>query len=230
MRKGLSGGEKKRTSIGYELITEPSLLILDEPTSGLDSHTSTKIIQLLRSEAYRGAAIVATIHQPSSEIFLMFDRVIFLSEGYTIYNGPPEECGIYMGQFGLRSLQHTNPADKMSIIAAQPKTLLTHDTTIVKLARECEKQLKHNQTLEVDDKSAVTSVLSRRFTLIYENRKVSLCKQISLLFKRNLTSASRNPLQLAAVVILGCIQSFFLIQLFGGVGKQRLSLDNANDI
>lgn len=62
MKKGLSGGEKKRASIGYELITEPSLLILDEPTSGLDSHTSTKIIQLLRSEAYRGAAIVATIH------------------------------------------------------------------------------------------------------------------------------------------------------------------------
>lgn len=90
LRKGLSGGERKRTSIGYELITEPSLMILDEPTSGLDSNTSTRIIQLLRTEAYRGMTIVATIHQPSAEIFLMFDRVIFLSDGYTIYNGPPE--------------------------------------------------------------------------------------------------------------------------------------------
>lgn len=62
MRKGLSGGERKRTSIGYEMITEPSLLILDEPTSGLDSHTSTMIIQMLRSEAYRGQTITATIH------------------------------------------------------------------------------------------------------------------------------------------------------------------------
>ena len=117
-RKGLSGGERKRTSIGYELITEPSLMILDEPTSGLDSHTSTKIIQLMRTEAYRGMTVIATIHQPSSEIFLMFDRVIILSEGYTIYNGPPELAAAYMKQFGLRDLQHTNPADKMSIIAA----------------------------------------------------------------------------------------------------------------
>ena len=62
LKKGLSGGERKRTSIGYELITEPSLLMLDEPTSGLDSNTSTFICQLLRTEAYRGATIVATIH------------------------------------------------------------------------------------------------------------------------------------------------------------------------
>ena len=62
MRKGLSGGERKRTSIGYEMITEPSLLMLDEPTSGLDSHTSMLLVQMLRTEAYRGQTIVATIH------------------------------------------------------------------------------------------------------------------------------------------------------------------------
>ena len=60
--KGLSGGEKKRTSIGYELITNPSLLLLDEPTSGLDSTTSYSICKLLKQEAERGMTILATIH------------------------------------------------------------------------------------------------------------------------------------------------------------------------
>jgi len=74
----------------------------------------------------------------------MFDRVIFLSEGYTIYNGPPEECGDYMMQFGLKKLVHTNVADKMSIIAAQPKTLLSEDMSIKTLSGECFRQLGDN--------------------------------------------------------------------------------------
>ena len=69
LRKGVSGGERKRTSIGYELITEPSLLMFDEPTSGLDSHTSEKIVKLMRSEADRGGTLISTIHQPSGTIF-----------------------------------------------------------------------------------------------------------------------------------------------------------------
>ena len=87
--RGISGGERKRTSIGYELITEPTLLLLDEPTSGLDSSTALRIIGLLRKQAYNGMAVLATIHQPSAEILLKFDRVILLSEGQTIFNGPP---------------------------------------------------------------------------------------------------------------------------------------------
>ena len=61
-RIGISGGERKRTSIGYELITEPSVLLLDEPTSGLDSSTSKRILKLLKNEAQRGMSILATIH------------------------------------------------------------------------------------------------------------------------------------------------------------------------
>ena len=62
LMKGLSGGERKRTSIGYELITSPSLLLLDEPTSGLDSHTAAEICKDLRIECRRGMTILATIH------------------------------------------------------------------------------------------------------------------------------------------------------------------------
>jgi ABC-type multidrug transport system ATPase subunit len=88
MVKGVSGGERKRTSIGYELITNPSLLLLDEPTSGLDSHTALSIAKLIKQEAKRGMSMLATIHLPSSEIFHTFDRVIILTEGKAIYNGP----------------------------------------------------------------------------------------------------------------------------------------------
>lgn len=60
--KGISGGERKRASIGYELITNPRLLILDEPTSGLDSNTAFKLIQMLKKESHRGMSIILTIH------------------------------------------------------------------------------------------------------------------------------------------------------------------------
>lgn len=80
--KGLSGGERKRTSIGYELITNPRLVLLDEPTSGLDSTTALKIMKMIKREALTGMTIVCTIHQPSSELFRLMDRVIVLVEGY----------------------------------------------------------------------------------------------------------------------------------------------------
>jgi ABC-type multidrug transport system ATPase subunit len=91
MKKGVSGGERKRISIGYELISNPALLLMDEPTSGLDSSTSLRIIRMLKQEAKRGMSILATIHQPSSQLFFEFDRIILLSEGFTIFNGPPSE-------------------------------------------------------------------------------------------------------------------------------------------
>lgn len=63
-KRGISGGEYKRVSIGFELITNPSLLILDEPTSGIDSNIALKVIKLLKKECQRGMTIIASIHQP----------------------------------------------------------------------------------------------------------------------------------------------------------------------
>jgi len=82
MLKGISGGERKRTSIGYELITDPSVVLLDEPTSGLDSSTAVKIAKILKNEAKLGKTVITTIHQPSSELFMLFDRLILLHDGF----------------------------------------------------------------------------------------------------------------------------------------------------
>lgn len=97
--KGVSGGERKRTSIGYELMTNPSLLLMDEPTSGLDSDTAYRIMKLMKKEAtQRGVTILATIHTPSSAIFKIFDRIIILAEGMTIFNGPTSDIPAYFSR------------------------------------------------------------------------------------------------------------------------------------
>lgn len=110
-KKGISGGERKRTSIGFELITNPSLLILDEPTSGLDSSTALKVIKLLKKEAQRGMTIITSIHQPASDIFMKFDRVILLSEGNQLYNDKPGNVVNFFQKLGLDFGRYTNPAD-----------------------------------------------------------------------------------------------------------------------
>lgn len=119
--KGISGGEKKRTSIGYELMTNPSLLLMDEPTSGLDSDTAYNLMRLMRREAKeRSVAIIATIHTPSSEIFNIFDRIIILSEGLTIYHGPPRDVPDFFTRIGYRLSTFKNPADVLLRLAVEP--------------------------------------------------------------------------------------------------------------
>ena len=72
--KGISGGERKRTSVGVELVSRPTLVFLDEPTSGLDSFNAVQLCNLLGKVAAAGSSVLFTIHQPSSEIFNEFDR------------------------------------------------------------------------------------------------------------------------------------------------------------
>ncbi len=94
--KKISGGQRKRLNIALELIREPAVLFLDEPTSGLSSRDSSKIMDLLKNLALKGKLIFVVVHQPSSETFKMFDRLIFLDlGGYMIFNGNPLDAITY---------------------------------------------------------------------------------------------------------------------------------------
>lgn len=110
--RGISGGERKRVSIGQEMLVNPSLLFVDEPTSGLDSTTAQLIVSVLRGLALAGRTVVTTIHQPSSRLYRMFDKVVVLSDGYPIYSGQAGRVMDYLGSVGyVPAFNFMNPAD-----------------------------------------------------------------------------------------------------------------------
>lgn len=108
---GLSGGEKRRVSIGVELVTNPTLLFLDEPSSGLDSSTALSIGTTLKRMAKQGRTVVCTIHSPSRSVFALFDRVLLMSKGQIAYLGDSSPMLPHLADYGFHCLAKENPAD-----------------------------------------------------------------------------------------------------------------------
>ncbi|XP_062517801.1 broad substrate specificity ATP-binding cassette transporter ABCG2-like [Corticium candelabrum] len=112
MIRGISGGERKRTSIGMELVISPTVLYLDEPTTGLDAFTAVTVVRLLK-ELYlkKGNTIIFSIHQPRYSLFKMFDSITLLEKGHCVYHGSMNHSIEYFKQLGFTCEEHDNPAD-----------------------------------------------------------------------------------------------------------------------
>lgn len=103
LNKFISGGQRKRLNIAMELIREPAILLVDEPTSGLSSFDSERIILMLKRQTFKGKVVIANVHQPSSDIYKLFDKVVVMDQGgRAIYQGNPMDAMVYFrhqGQF-----------------------------------------------------------------------------------------------------------------------------------
>nr|XP_043621753.1 ABC transporter G family member 1-like isoform X2 [Erigeron canadensis] len=110
--KGLSGGQKRRVSICIEILTRPNLLFLDEPTSGLDSAASYYVMsRIAKLDQHEGRTIIASIHQPCSEVFELFHNLCLLSSGRTIYFGPTRSANEFFAINGFPCPSFQNPSD-----------------------------------------------------------------------------------------------------------------------
>ncbi|XP_072851316.1 broad substrate specificity ATP-binding cassette transporter ABCG2 isoform X1 [Pogona vitticeps] len=109
--RGVSGGEKKRCSIGMELITSPSLIFLDEPTTGLDSNTANAIMRLLYQLSKKGRTVIFSIHQPRYSIFKLIDHLTLINKGEIIFAGPAEDATDYFSSIGYECEHFNNPLD-----------------------------------------------------------------------------------------------------------------------
>eukprot|EP00732_Lithocolla_globosa_P002455 Lithocolla_globosa_v1_NODE_1615_length_2446_cov_108.467169.p1 type:complete len:653 gc:universal NODE_1615_length_2446_cov_108.467169:1985-27(-) len=197
--RGLSGGERKRCSVGYELITNPSILYLDEPTSGLDSQTAVYLVDTLKELAQDGRTIITTIHQPSSQLFAQFDSLYLLRSGHNIFFGSIPESLDHFKELGYSCPPHLNPADYFMF-------LMSDQESGEKLIQHCKKFEKPSPL-----------ILTQEIHEPDDQDQVSLFIEFSQLFLRNLRLITRNPIifraRIGQNVFIGLLSGLIFFQV-----------------
>ncbi|XP_010251517.1 PREDICTED: ABC transporter G family member 14-like [Nelumbo nucifera] len=207
--RGISGGEKKRVSIGQEMLISPSLLLLDEPTSGLDSTTAQRILTTVKRLADGGRTVVTTIHQPSSRLYHMFDKVVLLCEGYPIYHGPASAALDYFSSIGFSTSVSVNPADHLLDLA----------NGIAPDSKHVNEQGDFQANMEQEQKSVKEALISAYDKNIATRLKAELCSTDVNSYNYTRDASARNSTKSDHWGTNWCQQ--FLILLKRGLKERR---------
>uniref|UniRef100_A0A914ZTZ6 ABC transporter domain-containing protein n=1 Tax=Parascaris univalens TaxID=6257 RepID=A0A914ZTZ6_PARUN len=211
VKKGITSGEAKRLSFATEILTNPSLLFADEPTTGIDSYMAFQVIKVLERLACESRkTIICTIHQPASEIFEMFDRVVFLANGGVAFLGSPSEAVQFFGSCGYTIPEHTNPADffiqTLAIVPGDERRCIKR-ADVIKSAFLASKYGKRvEQLCAMSSHEAAIQLVDRG--------KASITMLTVTLFLRAFIDNWRNPSLLRAKVVQKSVMGVFLGLLY----------------
>jgi ABC-type multidrug transport system ATPase subunit len=205
--RGISGGEKKRVSIGVELIFNPPILFLDEPTTGLDSFNALSIIQLLSKVAKeKNITVVATIHQPSSRIFMNFDRLLLLSFGNTIFMGNAGLAVEHFKELGFPIKPNYNPGDHFMEVMCTEKFKLV--------------EFRESLRSRAINGSMSTSLFSKPEGHYHAPFFASLL----FLIRRDLKHIKRNPIIIKGQLMKMCITVALGTMTFANLGTDLFDI------
>lgn len=197
--KGLSGGQKRRLSLGVALSKEPCVVFLDEPTTGLDSAAAASILKFLRDSApLLGTAILCTIHQPSTSVFEGFDQVCFMTGGKICYAGPAKELADYLDWAGFTVPDHANAADFMLDLTNRDFGDGGKVDNLLSLWRQHAPPLQHALHVRLDR----PHLMGGR------------CRVFWMLARRYLRLVLRDPLHYSARCVLTVVQNCYTATLF----------------
>lgn len=245
--RGISGGEKKRTNIGMELIIDPSVLFLDEPTTGLDASTACSVLLLLKRMANHGRTIILSIHQPRYSIYRLFDNLTLLVNGKQVYHGPAPLALEYFADVGYTCEPHNNPADffldvingDSTAVALSnkhndkdddtfPEPELSPSTQAIeeKLVQEYKTSNYYRQTKAELDKIAngrqsVTTIRSRTITY-----NTSFFTQFKWVLKRTFRNLALNPQTSVAQVMVTAFLALIVGGIFFGAPLNSIGIQN----
>ncbi|TKR76842.1 hypothetical protein L596_017920 [Steinernema carpocapsae] len=217
IKKGISGGEGKRVTIAAELLTNPPLLFCDEPTTGLDSYMAEAIISVLKKLARSGKTIICTIHQPSWELYNMFDKVCYLAAGRVAFMGAPKKAIDLMEACGYKCPASCNPADMiietLAVTAVRKEECLDHVNAICDKFADSEEGKAMMATVISYENSVGT------FPRIRDLAPVS--QQLFALQQRALIDNWRNPSLFRLKVIQKVIMGLFVGTVFFRTEKEE---------
>ncbi|KAF2733123.1 ATP-binding cassette sub-family G member 2 [Polyplosphaeria fusca] len=214
----ISGGQRKRVSIGIELVAAPMVLVLDEPTSGLDATSALSIIKLLNSLSSLGVTVICIIHQPRQEIFHSLDRVLLLARGRTIFFGETKDTADYFRGLGYCIPRDCNPADAvLDIISGDTErymsnSLKTTPLTIEDLAdnwSRCELEKTDLNRLG-SDPATNPSVDLDALVRSASSRGVPRLRQAYYCLVRALTQQTRQVVGFLLEIVVGAIAGLMI--------------------
>ncbi|XP_023541127.1 ABC transporter G family member 7 [Cucurbita pepo subsp. pepo] len=214
--RGISGGEKKRLSLGCELIASPSIIFVDEPTTGLDAFQAEKVVLTLQQLAKDGHTVICSIHQPRGSVYSKFDDIILLTEGALVYAGPAHEEPVeYFSKFGYSCPDHVNPAeflaDLISIDYSSPESVYSSQKRIYGFV---ESFSRHSSTILYATSSEKRQISARmKFRENKLLKRGGWWRQFCLLLKRAWMQAFRDGptnkvrarMSIASAIIFGSV-------------------------
>ncbi|RKP36647.1 P-loop containing nucleoside triphosphate hydrolase protein [Dimargaris cristalligena] len=235
MARGVSGGERKRTAIGVELVTDPGFLFLDEATSGLDSNSALHVCEVVKSLCRaRHIGVLMTIHQPSAKIFNLFDKVILLCKGDVVYAGPVAESVDYFARLGYVCAQHENPADffldLITLDHTNSERLAKSQARIDSLISSF--QLKANQdskpilTILPNPKEKPESTKPPLMTVVSAGWALPWLRELAVLLDRTWKAQTRSHFRIIAMAIRPLITGLFMGFTFFQLETTQSSIQN----
>lgn len=215
--KVISGGQRKRLNIALELIREPSILFLDEPTSGLSSRDSETLMDLLRDLTLKGKLIITVIHQPSSDIFKMFDKVLILDqEGSMAYYGNPIDAVVYFKTLDTQINAHQGECPMCGNVNPETIFKILETQVVDEFGKYTEKRkVKPREWAALFKQKTIPDIIPEVKDPPYKNlQRPGMLKQLIIYFSRDLKSKLANNqyvmLTLLEAPILGFILSFII--------------------
>ncbi|KAF2031046.1 P-loop containing nucleoside triphosphate hydrolase protein [Setomelanomma holmii] len=234
--KGCSGGEKRRTSIGVQLLSNPSLLWLDEPTTGLDSTSAYQVVKTLQNLTRRGRTIIVTIHQPRSEIYSLFDNVVLLTKGSPAYAGSAEDCLSYFEKLGHEMPPFTNPAEYLIDLVSVDNRSEEAEAAAESRVNRIKEVWREHLSRFTNEKAGFDSSAGTQLKHTRRNRvqKTSMIQQIRVLTARTWVTTIRDPMgmfgSLLEAVAMAVITGWIFLKIDGslsGIRSRQGALYNA---
>ncbi|XP_049837353.1 protein white-like [Schistocerca gregaria] len=232
--RGISGGEMKRLAFAAEVLTDPPLMFCDEPTSGLDSFMALAVATALKAMARKGKTVVATVHQPSSEMYALFDRLLLIAEGRVAFQGTPDQALAFFSSMGATCPAGYNPADFfLHLLAVVPDKEAECRSTIELLCDNfqrspgakvaaCNGQHANGDS---DDEQVVALVAAGRGSSPY---KTGWCDQMRAVLWRSWLSVIKEPVLIKMRMLQTMMISLMIGIVFYGQSLNEESVMNIN--